>query len=261
MQAIETFAQGRLLGILSGDPQAGGPVLVLPNAGLVPRAGPFRLYVDIAQRLEAAGVRTFRFDLPGAGEAPFVGGIDGAAATRLALDHLAARGIADAFVVGGLCSAADRGWIAAGEDERVRGVLMIDGLCFKGPWYYLGFARDLLRRPARQWRDTLRRRFEGSDERGPPTALFRGWPTRAQARTELRAMLDRDVRLLLVYTGGIGEYLRDARQFRWSFGDAVDDPRVSLHHWRDCDHTFYSRARRERLLDAVSQWFEGFGGG
>ena len=255
MQSIETFGpERRLVGILSGAARQDGPVLVLPNAGVAPRAGPFRLHVDIAQRLAQAGARTFRFDLPGAGEAPFIGGIDGGAATRLALDHLAARGIADAFVVGGLCSAADRGWIAAVEDPRVCGVMMIDGICYKGPWYPLGFVRDTLARPPAQWRDALRRRAKGIDVE-LPTALFRGWPGRAQVRAELAAMLARDVRLLLVYTGGIREYLRDARQFRWSFGRHVDDPRMSLHYWRDCDHTFYARFARVRLLDAIEHWF------
>src|SRR3546814_6978081 len=76
----------RLTGILGGeahDPAA--PILVLPNAGMVPRAGLFRLHVEMSRRL---GVRTFRFDLPGVGEAPRILGCDHQQATRSALDHL-----------------------------------------------------------------------------------------------------------------------------------------------------------------------------
>jgi hypothetical protein len=40
---------GQLTGVLSG-PSGTGPTLLLPSAGLQPRAGPFRLHVLLAQR-------------------------------------------------------------------------------------------------------------------------------------------------------------------------------------------------------------------
>ena len=72
----------------------------------------------------------------------------------------------------------------------------------------------------------------------------------------LAAMLARDVRLLFVYTRGVSDYFRDPRQFGWSFGAAARDPRVTCHYWRDCDHTFYARFARARLLDALARWFD-----
>jgi len=75
-------------------------------------------------------------------------------------------------------------------------------------------------------------------------------------------MIARNVRLFFVYTHGVVEYLRDPRQLVWSFGSAFKDPRVTCHYWRDCDHTFYARFVRTRLLDALEEWFVGaFGAG
>jgi len=265
MQTLECFGPERsLAGILTGDPaRVEAPLLVLPNAGLVPRAGPFRLHVEIAERLAARGIRTFRFDLPGAGEAPHLAGMDARAATRAALDHLAARGIARRFVIGGICSAADRGWIAARDDARVVGVLLLDGYAARGPWFQLARIAGVLARPPRAWFAVARRHLRGGAAGAgvePASAAYRDWPRRRDARRELRALLARDVRLLMIYTRGVGDYFRDARQVGWSYGRAASDPRVRWHYWRDCDHTFFARFARERLLRTLEDWFvAGFG--
>jgi hypothetical protein len=259
MPTLERFGpERRLVGVLSGAGAASQPVLVLPNAGLVPRAGPFRLHVEIAQRMEQRGIRTFRFDLPGVGESPHLAGMDAQAATRAALDHLAERGIAERFVVGGICSAADRGWLTALDDARVAGVVLLDGVCFTGPWFQLARIAGVLKRPPQHWLGVLRRHAgagAGEAAAAPAASAYREWPTREQARAQLGTLLARDVRVLFVYTRGVSEYFRDPRQFAWSFGDAARDPRVSFHYWRDCDHTFYARAARQRLLDTLECWF------
>lgn len=258
MQTFERFGPGdQLVGVLSGAAGSTYPVLVLPNAGLVPRAGPFRLHVEMAERLARRGIRTFRFDLPGTGESPHLAGLDAQGATRAALDHLAKQGISKRFVVGGVCSAADRGWIAATADPRVVGVVLLDGLAFTGPWFQFARMAGVLARPPRQWLAVLRRHAGSVAAGAEPlaTAAYREWPTRAQARAELGAMLARNVNLLFIYTRGVSDYFRDPRQFRWSFGKAAVDSRVAWHYWRDCDHTFYARFARERLLGTLESWF------
>jgi hypothetical protein len=266
---VETFESfgpdNRLVGVLSGGSSGGQPILVLPNAGLVPRAGPFRLHVEIAQRFAARGIRTFRFDLPGAGESPHFAGIDARGATQAALDHLAARGIANRFVVGGVCSAADRGWIAAVDDPRVVGVVLLDGVAFKGPWFQFSRVVSLLSRP-RAWMAFAQRQLSrGSGDDGATsliTAAYRDWPTRSEAQAQLAGMVARNVHLFFVYTYGVVEYLRDRRQLPWGFGAAFRNPRVTCHYWPDCDHTFYARFVRTRLLAALEEWFvSAFGAG
>ena len=59
----------RLAGRLT-EPPAPEPrtACVLVNAGLVPKLGPFRLYVELARRHAQDGVVTLRFDLGGIGD-------------------------------------------------------------------------------------------------------------------------------------------------------------------------------------------------
>ena len=61
----------------------------------------------------------------------------------------------------------------------------------------------------------------------------------------------------MLFRSGVIEYLRDLRQLPWSFGPAFKDRRVTCHYWRDVDHTFFARFARERLLDAIEEWFTG----
>lgn len=257
METIVRFGPGaRLVGILSGAGlPADAPVLVLPNAGLVPRAGPFRLHVQLARRLAARGLRTFRFDLPGVGESSRDPGLDSHAATLAALDHLCANLLGARFAVGGVCSAADLGWLAALSNERVVGVVMLDGMCYPGPWFLLARISGALRRGPWHWfgiarRLLLRKRASG----GTRPMDLRNWPSREEARAQMTTLLARGVRFLCIYSGGIGDYFLDTRQFGWAFGAAARDRGVTLRHWPDCDHTYFARAHRERLLDAVITW-------
>lgn len=251
---------GRFTGVLTGDPAASpAPVLLLPSAGLQPRSGPFRLHVELGERLAARGIRTFRFDAPGVGEAPRTTGFDACAATRAAMDAIESEtGVStNTFVIGGICSAADIGWNTAVADERVAALLLLDGIAFTGPWYRYARTLDRLRRMPREWRRMLRdarRHGGGRDDDGLGSADFRDWPTHAQARGQFARLVARGTRMLWIYTGGYTDRVLHARQFRWAFGAPARDPRVAMHYWPDCDHTFFSRTHRDRLIERVGAW-------
>lgn len=248
-----------LVGVLSGEPgMDAAPILVLPNAGLIPRAGPFRLHVELAERLAARGIRTFRFDTPGVGETARLPGCDAQAATIAALDQLASRHGGERFVVGGVCSAADLGWSTAIRDPRVAGMLMLDGISFAGFWYQYARIVDVLRRGPRAWFGIATRllgRIAGSSG-GPGLGVtdFRDWPDRQGARDMFARLLSRGTRSLWIYTGGYSDLFLHRRQFFAAFGQAARDPRVALHYWPDCDHTFYARRHRHRLIETIENW-------
>lgn len=245
----------RLIGVLAG-PHGDGPILLLPSAGLQPRAGPFRLHVELAERLSARGIRSFRYDVPGVGEAPRLNGCDALQATLAAIDCLESTQGCRSFAVGGICSAADTGWEVANMDPRVSAVLLLDGVCCTGPWYHCARALDRLRRFPSEWRRMLNSVPERVRRKGArlDANAFRTVPTHAQARSQFAQLVARDVRLLCIFSGGYAERFIHPKQFAWTFGPPARDPRVTMHFWPDCDHTYFGRAQRDRLINTVEEW-------
>jgi dienelactone hydrolase len=127
-----------LFGIVSTG-LAAGPApaaLLLLSSGALPHTGPNRAWVEIARRWAARGIPAARVDLPGIGEA---GGEDPELRSDEStyedwrvedvqglLNELQARGIAERFVLGGLCSGANCSLRGALADSRVAGVLLIN---------------------------------------------------------------------------------------------------------------------------------------
>lgn len=245
---------GRLTGVLSG-PAGAGPTLLLPSAGLQPRSGPFRLHTLLAQRLAARGIRSFRYDIPGVGEAPRLADCDATQATLAAMDLLEFEHRSRTFAIGGICSAADTGWDVATVDPRIVALLLLDGVCFAGPWYRYARVLGLLRRLPKEWRHFARKvpgRLRGNASLD--SNAFRTWPGHAEAREQFAQFVARDMRLLCIFSGGYADRFLHPRQFEWSFGPPARDPRVAMHYWPDCDHTYYGRAQRDRLIARVADW-------
>jgi len=131
-------AGGQLAGVLSEPLEATGrtPAVILVNAGAVRRVGPNRMWVEAARRWAATGVPVLRLDMEAIGdsdgdEVPYRS--DAALYTSRfvphvarAMDALQARGVAEEFVVGGLCSGAYWALHAALQDRRVCGLLLVN---------------------------------------------------------------------------------------------------------------------------------------
>lgn len=263
MNQIVQFGPDRQFsGVLTGGANASGALtLLLPSAGLQPRSGPFRLHAELGERLAASGIRTFRFDVPGVGEASRVKGFDSRATMIAAMDALQMHYGCTRFAAGGICSAADLGWNAAVQDQRISALLLLDGISFTGPWFRYARTVDRLRRVPSEWRRMVRdaSRSSARNERAPGSADFRDWPTHAEARQQFATLVSRDTDMLWIYTGGYTDRFLHPRQFRWAFGPAASSPRVAMHYWPDCDHTFFARDHRDKLIDRVRTWMTALG--
>lgn len=255
-ERIIAFGPGdRLSGVLSGEPHADGEVLVLLNAGTMPRVGPFRLYVDLARHLAAQGKAVFRLDLPGVGEAPLLSDQGELEVLGSALDALQVRFGCKRYAVGGICSASDVAWRLSEQDRRVSGLLLLDPVAFRGGWFWFERWREFLSRsPARWWRVLQRRLRPVASVAQPAAGDFRDWPTREQTHAHAAAMAARGGRMLVVFTGSARERFLDRRQAVHSFGPVANSGALELHHWPGSDHLFYLRCYREALAGAISRW-------
>src|SRR3546814_2502556 len=108
--------------------------LVLLNAGLTHRVGPFRGYVGIARYLATRGVDVFRFDLPRVGDGP-AAGVSVGAMVAATLDTLDREAGARCFFIGGICSAAEMDCNLATDEQRIAGVWLLAGLSRRGRWF------------------------------------------------------------------------------------------------------------------------------
>lgn len=254
MEEVLRFGDGGFGILTPAQSPARGATVVLFNAGLIHRPGPLRMHVDLARRLSASGFDVFRFDLPGVGDA----GMKGAAektAIRV-LDALSARTGANAFLVGGICSAADLGWRMATLDERIRGLVLVDPMAVRGGWYHLGRLRMLARTPLRELPGKLGRRLRrvAGGEHAPSVEDYRQWPSAAEFRARLAEALDRGVRVLGLYTGGVTGYLLHRRQIGATFGALRRHAGLRLEFHPELDHILFAATDRRRVVEMVAGW-------
>jgi hypothetical protein len=157
--------RGATVGVLTEveDERAPGLCAVFLDAGAVRSTGPSRLWTEAARRWAAAGVRSLRVDLEGIGEA------DGPPAGTLKvgdfyrphferqlvaiLDDLQRRGVADRFLLVGLCSGGYWAFRTATADPRVVAIFGINAGALR--WD----DRLLIERQARTRRRMLEREY------------------------------------------------------------------------------------------------------
>jgi pimeloyl-ACP methyl ester carboxylesterase len=233
--------------------------VIVVNAGLVHRIGPFRLHVDMARRLNAAGYPSLRFDLSTLGDSGAAGG--GLTRTQQvcadlsdAMALLAELAGCDRFVLVGLCSGAQNAHTVAATDPRVAGAVFLDGYAYRTHGYRLRRYVPRMADPAR-WMRLFRRRTRDRGVAVAPEPIFAVAPApRDEVTADFAGMVERGMKLYLVYSGGISDVFNHARQFRECFGKVMDHPAVTTHYAAETDHTYILSGDRSRLVDGIGRW-------
>lgn len=253
-ETAHRFGDG-LAGVITRPQQAPSNVgVLLLNAGLTRHTGPFRVHVDLARALAAQGFPVLRFDQSGLGDSALPGKASGERRHRetdAAMRLLAQETGVERFVLCGLCSGADDAFHVGAADPRVAGAILLDGVAYPTAGFWLRHAVPRLLNFGKVLRFLMSRR-----NGGPSLADFRDWPERGDARRMLADMVQRDTRLLFVFTGGAYHYFNHRAQLAASLGRAANSPQVKLEFWREYDHTFFLRKHRRVLLTRIVAWMQ-----
>ena len=246
---------GALAGILS-EPvgPARGRGVVLVSAGVTPKFGPFRLYTELARRLARDGFPTLRFDLGGLG--------DSAQAyearpleqrTRLqlgaSLDYLSQRFAVDGLALAGLCSGAEDAFRHAEHDARVKRVVLIDPFAYKTAGFAWRHVRDRARRRVLRALGIFRPLTRHTAD----SLVNYAYLAPTESTRILQHLLQRNVRLDFVYTGGMSQSFNHRQQLRAMFPGTDFRGLVEVEHFPRLDHTQLLQADRRTLIDAIAR--------
>jgi pimeloyl-ACP methyl ester carboxylesterase len=265
---------GRLFGVLTEPAMQETTDLgvVLLNAGAIRRIGPNRMWVELARRWAARGVPSLRLDLEGLGDSDGDDTRFGDVAelyipqlvdqVQTAIDVVEAHGIAQRFVLVGLCSGAYWSFHGALRDERVVAAFMLNPrtLFWDASQETVRYLRRGLLQPA-SWRMVMRgdvqRSRVGSVIREAPRSLVRRALARVQAlgdsdQVDLVLDLLRDNRKQLLFVFSEHEPLHEEleRQGRLPRNERWPNMKLELIPGRD--HTLrphYSQERAHEALD------------
>jgi pimeloyl-ACP methyl ester carboxylesterase len=245
-----------IAGMPAGD--AGDIGVIVLNAGLVHRIGPFRLHVELTRQLNAAGYPTLRFDMSTLGDSAATGG----GQTRVqqvladlddAMGLLASQGGCSRFVLVGLCSGAQNAHVVAAQDPRVAGAVFLDGYAYRTLGYRLRHYLPRLADPSR-WLRRLQRGGEATPARVAEPVFAVAPAPRDEVIADFNGMVARGMRLYLVYSGGISDCFNHARQFRECFGKVMRHPAVATRYLAETDHTYVLTGDRARLVHGIGEW-------
>lgn len=245
---IETITAGSAIAVIMLTP------------GMLHNAGPYRLHVDIADKLKQCGISAFRFDLSGIGESLGVGSagksIDRAASETIqAMDYLTQTQGIQQFILFGLCSGADDSMQTALLDDRVRGVIALDGVAYKTARFQIKEALLMARKmlSPEKWLNKIQRVTGNSTI---PTSLAVGTDVREfpetaeQAAKEIQQLVDKGVHLHFIYTGGT-DYYNYARQFYDMLPNMNWQGTESVKYFGQMDHVIMLCEDRALLVNHV----------
>jgi dienelactone hydrolase len=261
IESIKQFADGRLCGIASlpKSPKSYPTAVIVLNAGMLHRSGPFRVSTNLCRTLAERGFISFRFDLSNIGDSLPQAGYseqnnNDISDIRAAMDLLQREFGVDRFILSGLCTGADNAHKAALADARVKGIVMMDGYGFPTPRFYLQRLTGLLSNPPRVLK-TIKDRFSTAYETDEESLAFT-WtmPEKQALEQELATLISRKTPMLYTYTGAVRNYYTYPEQMTDSFPALDLQKYLTVLCYPQADHTMTLSSDRTRISNDICDW-------
>lgn len=244
---------------------------ILLNSGIMHRVGSCRLSVSIARSVaKEAGLSCLRFDFSGIGDSASRRAVgltfEQAALHEVieAMDYLKSiRGV-NKFILYGLCSGARIACKTAALDSRVVALIQVDGPCYPTTRSRISYYASRLR-CMEGWRVRVSRWLRlGKGARGSGLVLagskedfeipqFAEDPGRVKVAEQLKALMQRDVRLHCVFTGSEIDF-RYRSQYRDCFSDVDFGENLSVEYYPEASHIFTEPHYQQQMVAGIVDW-------
>lgn len=285
-QALSFGESSQLVGVYTPALNAGSNdlcVLYL-TAGLLHHVGPTRLHVEIARALSQQQVAGFRFDLSGIGdsETSSLGGYfteRSVAEVRAAMDYMQSTYGHKRFVLLGLCSGADDALATAQKDERVTGVVLLNGYAYQAGKYMLYRIKEFYiprLMMLDKWKNKLKKLVSNSaveqvpiettasgilieEDRAAVIALdddYRYIPPKDETGYIIDSLTSKGVNLYFIYNGSEHDVYTYEGQLVDTFPEQRNNPRLKEGYIKEADHTFILQKDRDKLTQWLKHWFK-----
>jgi len=251
------------------DPEK--PAVLILNSGVMHHVGACRLSVKIARKLAESGILSIRFDLSGIGDSAPRTGSSSFHETAIAeitevMDYLEQKRGIKKFIAYGLCSGADASYDIALADERIVGIAQIDPYCYRTwSWYIRHYGPKLF--SLAQWIHSIKIRLfpQTSEKRFSETtdsedlempSYIREFPPQADIAKGLQKLIERNVRIYSVFTGGQSELLNHASQFKQSMPSVDFGTQLKVEYFPDMDHIITAPDLQRVVRDNIAKWVD-----
>lgn len=259
---------------LPEQPVVGQVMLLLTNAGVIPRVGPHRVNVKLARHFAQQGIAAMRFDLSGLGDSRrsssrLPTGEQFVADTRAAMDLAEQRYGCNRFLMIGFCSGADIAHLTALEDPRLRALVMWDSYVYPNTKAkLLGFAHRIRRhglapalfKATRFIGAALQSRKAsaqtGAEPEGPVIFGRTRMPPREEFGQRIHSLVKGGVEIYFIYSGGEPDWYNYRSQFHDMFREFGFVGDVAYDYLEQSDHTLTQPHAQAALIEHVQRWFQ-----